>query len=46
VGRRQRLVVDSSAFPTSAGYNPTLTIIALAARTACSSAAPWPDLTH
>ena len=26
------LVVDSSVFPTSAGYNPTLTIMALAAR--------------
>lgn len=28
------LVVDSSVFPTSAGYNPTLTIMAMAARTA------------
>jgi choline dehydrogenase-like flavoprotein len=28
------LVVDSSVFATSAGYNPTLTIMALAARTA------------
>jgi gluconate 2-dehydrogenase alpha chain len=27
------LVVDSSVFPTSAGYNPTLTIMAMAART-------------
>jgi gluconate 2-dehydrogenase alpha chain len=27
------LVVDSSVFPTSAGYNPTLTIMALASRT-------------
>jgi choline dehydrogenase-like flavoprotein len=26
-------VVDSSVFPTSAGYNPTLTIMAMAART-------------
>ena len=26
------LVADSSVFPTSAGYNPTLTIVALAAR--------------
>ena len=26
------LVVDSSVFPTSAGYNPTLTIMALAGR--------------
>jgi choline dehydrogenase-like flavoprotein len=28
------LVVDSSVFATSAGYNPTLTIMALAGRTA------------
>lgn len=28
------LVVDSSVFPTSAGYNPTMTIVALAARAA------------
>jgi len=27
------LVVDSSVFPTSAGYNPTLTIVATASRT-------------
>ena len=28
------LCADSSVFPTSAGYNPTLTIAALASRTA------------
>lgn len=28
------VVVDSSVFPTSAGYNPTMTIVALAARAA------------
>ena len=28
------LVADSSVFPTSAGYNPTMTIVALAARAA------------
>ena len=27
-------VADSSVFPTSAGYNPTLTIVALASRAA------------
>jgi len=28
------LVTDSSVFPTSAGYGPTLTLVALAARAA------------
>ena len=32
LGRRQRGVTDSSVFPTSTGYGPTLTLVALAIR--------------
>ena len=36
------VITDSSVFPTSTGYGPTLTLVALAVRAACALAGVEP----